>query len=643
MARAWHALAAYTALSLCATWPLARGLGRDVAGDFGDPVLNIWIIARNCQQWLAVLGGDFSRIGTFFDAGIFHPAPLTLAYSEHLLPQSLFACPVYAAGGNPILAYNLVFLSTFVLSGLGMYLFVRELTGSARAAFVAGLLFAFAPYRFPQTPHIQVLSSQWMPFTLYGLLRFVGRVERGERAIAPLAGASLALVLQNLSSAYYLLYFPPFACAYVVWEIVRRALWRRAHVWRQLAVAGALVVLITAPFLLPYAAVREALQTTRSRGEVIRYSADVYAYATAASTLWSPVIRAYPKPEGDLFPGVVPVVFAILGLAAVWRSATRHTAARRRWFEILLVVAAAAHLAAGFAALIHRRVLLEAGPVEIQISNVNQMLLRAGVLIGILCVVSPVARAGVKALGRQHAFFLAALLAAMWLTLGPVPQALGRPTEISAPYAWLQEHVPGFDSARVPARFAMIAVLMLAGLGGLGAAVVAARRWGTVALAVLAAGFFAEGLVMPFPVNAQDPVPGYNTPEPRLFRPARAPGVYREIAQQPADDVVAELPLGEPDFDLRAMYYSLAHGHRLLNGYSGFFPSHYGLLRVGLSDVPRQTEGALAALKANGATLVVVHEAAYLDGRGTDTTAALVSRGATELYRGGGDVLLRLP
>jgi hypothetical protein len=119
--------------------------------------------------------------------------------------------------------------------------------------------------------------------------------------------------------------------------------------------------------------------------------------------------------------------------------------------------------------------------------------------------------------------------------------------------------------------------------------------------------------------------------------------VYREIARLSSDDVVVELPLGEPDFDLRAMYYSLAHGRRLVNGYSGFFPPHYGLLKVALSDVPRQTAAALAVLRANEATLVVVHEAAYLGGGGPDTTAALVSAGAIELYRDAGDVLLRLP
>ena len=47
------------------------------------------------------------------------------------------------------------------------------------AAFVAGLLFAFAPYRLPQSSHVQVLSSQWMPFALYGIRRYFDGTEIG--------------------------------------------------------------------------------------------------------------------------------------------------------------------------------------------------------------------------------------------------------------------------------------------------------------------------------------------------------------------------------------------------------------------------------------------------------------------------------
>ena len=74
MRRAWHALAAYLALAVIATWPLARASDATSPADLGDPVLVMWVLAWDCEQLLAILGGDFSRLATFFDANIFHPA-----------------------------------------------------------------------------------------------------------------------------------------------------------------------------------------------------------------------------------------------------------------------------------------------------------------------------------------------------------------------------------------------------------------------------------------------------------------------------------------------------------------------------------------------------------------------------------------
>src|SRR5262249_19774060 len=189
------------------------------------------------------LHGDLSALGHYWDGNVFHPAPLTLAYSEHLTPQMLQALPVLAAGGNAILACNLLLLATFVLSALGTYLLVRDLTDRPLAACFA---FAFAPYRVDQYSHLQVLSCQWMPFTLYGWRRYcaTGRA----RAIA---GAAIAFVAQALSSIYYLAYFTPFAAAYCLYEMAIHGKLRDRRTWRQLAAATAAVLLVVASFTWP--------------------------------------------------------------------------------------------------------------------------------------------------------------------------------------------------------------------------------------------------------------------------------------------------------------------------------------------------------------------------------------------------------
>jgi len=649
--RAAHAFAIYLLLSIATTWPLARGLARDVAWDLGDPLLNIWILTWDVEQIQRLLTGDLSRLRDFFDARIFHPAPLALAYSDHLVPQALQVLPVILLTGNPILGYNLLFLSTFVLSGLGMYLLVRELTGSAVAALVAGLLFAFAPYRLAQSSHVQVLSSQWMPFVFYGLARYVR--SSGSRSLA-LAGAALALVAQALSSGYYLLYFTPFAIAFAVWELTRQRLWRGARVWIAIVGAGLCVAVLVVPFLLPYAAVRAQGLGTRSLTEVSRFSADVYSYATAfpEQRIWGSLVQAMPKPEGELFPGLVPLLLAAIGILGGFASplfarsaepAPRTSGIGPRWFTRLLAAAAIGHACAAALTLMLRRINVGLGPVALRMSNINQLLLRAAILLGLWLLVSPAARARLRAFMRDRGFFGLALVTAVWLSLGPSPQSLGRPVEIAAPYRILLESVPGYDGLRVPARLAMIVAFMLSVLGGYGAAVFTRTRTGRRALIALVAFFLLEATQVPFVVNGITPLRDFTTPEARIYRPARAPAVYHAMAREPGNTVVIELPLGQPDYDLRAMYYSAVHRRPLVNGYSGLFPPHYARLQTALADVPRYPQLALDALRASGATHAILHEGAYVGVEGGAITAVLRGAGAVELFRDGSDILFRLP
>jgi hypothetical protein len=636
------------------TWPLARALGRDVAWDLGDSILNMWILAWDAEQFRAILAGHFSHIRTFFDANIFHPAPLTLAYSEHLVPQALQIFPVYALTKNPILCYNLLFLSTFVLSGLGMYLFVRELTGNAIAAFVGGLLFAFAPYRIPQSSHLQVLSSQWMPFALYGFRRYF---DTGRRRA--LAGAAAAVIAENLSCGYYLLYFSPFVAAYVLWELWRHERWRDRRTWFDLATAAAIVLLVTIPFVIPYLRVRQELQLSRSLTEVTRLSADVYAYATAstAERFWGRHLAdVFPKAEGELFPGIVTILLALIGL--VWGEQylrppnpigfapapkTPKALGWRAWLVALLGAIAIVHLAAAIVTIVFRRVTLTVWLFDVRLNDVTQLLLRAAAALALLVALSPPARRRAAAFVRSRGFFVAALVAAAWLSLGPAPQVLGRPLDLASPYRLLWDHVPGFDGLRVPARFAMIVALMLAVLGGYGASAIARRRGGRIVLGVLAAAFLYEAGAAPFVINGMSPVRGFNTPEPRLFPGSRAPAIYRTVTQLPAGTVLAEFPIGQTDFDLRAMFYSTVHWRPLVNGYSGFFPLHYGRATFALNEIPRHPSLSIDTLRELGATHVIVHEGAYLDAEGRETSAVLRENGAHEVFRDGGDVLLALP
>jgi hypothetical protein len=154
----------YVLVAAAMSWPLLPQIASAPAGDMGDPLFIAWVVGWGSELVTAMLAGESGEFTRWWNAYIFHPGTLELGYYEHLAPQILMGLPLWWATGNILLVYNTIYLATSVLSGLGMFLLVRELTGRPRAALVAGLFFAFVPYRVAQLPHLQVLSSQWMPY-----------------------------------------------------------------------------------------------------------------------------------------------------------------------------------------------------------------------------------------------------------------------------------------------------------------------------------------------------------------------------------------------------------------------------------------------------------------------------------------------
>ncbi len=231
----------YLLLTLAMTWPLAAGSRATCRATSAIPLLNMWILGWGAEHLPDVVAGRMT-LHDFWNANIFHPAPLALGFSEHLAGQVLQILPVYYLTGNLILAYNLLFLSSFVLSGLGMYLLVRDLLGDdARfswPAFVAGLIFAFVPFRIAQVAHIQSVSSQWMPLALYGFRRFIlhsgstppPAIVSGPGPIASLILGTGSLLMQNLSCGYYLIFFAPCAALFIVHQVMTSGRWRE---WRR--------------------------------------------------------------------------------------------------------------------------------------------------------------------------------------------------------------------------------------------------------------------------------------------------------------------------------------------------------------------------------------------------------------------------
>jgi len=624
----------YAALAVALTWPLARGLAHDLPGDFGDPLLNCWILAWDASRFLRALGGHPGALAGYWNAYIFYPHPLALAYSDHLTPQAIQILPVYALTHNPVLCYNLLFLSTFVLSGLGVYLFARELTGNRAAAFVAGLAFAFAPYRIGSTPHLQVLSSAWMAFALYGFRRFFDT-----RSARALAGGSAAWLAQNLSCSYYLIFFSPVLAVYVAWELTTRRLWRDVQTLSRIAMAGAAVVVATIPFVLPYVALRRMGFAARSIRETDRFSANVYAYLTADpnANLWGGVMRAWPHLENALFPGVTIVALAAIAVVVAWREARPPAEKRHGPFSPVLGWMFGAASAVFVAMIFGWTIRLP----FLKITSPDRVFLIVMGLLTAWLVASPRARAVTRAwLASTPAVLTAVTLFAVVMSFGLRIQAGDRLVEPVSLYTFFYRFVPGFDGLRVPARYGMIVALGLAALAGYVAAAIDAMKNGRRLLIIASILIVAEFAALPLPINGNDTAYKQSglAPLPDVVAMGSdAPPVYQFVATLPDSASLAEMPFGEVAFEVRYMFYSTLHWRPLANGYSGGAPIEYGLLAEGLKDALRRPEAAWQALLESGVTHVVVHEASYADGRGSQVSSWLRTHGAQEIATFGTD------
>jgi hypothetical protein len=642
------AAACYFLVAIVFTWPLVLGPGRDIPWDLGDSLLNCWILGWDADHLVRFLSGDIHAMRGFWDANIFYPEPLTLAYSEHLFAQAVQIVPVYALTHNIILCYNLLFLSTFVLSGLGMFLFVREVTGSPRAGFAAGLIYAFAPLRVPQFAHLQVISSQWMPFVLYGFRRYFDT-----RRIKPLAGAGVALLAQNLSCGYFLIFFAPCIVAYVLFEVISRRLWSDLRMWVAIGVTGALVALATLPFLLPYLELRRLGFPARSYSEVESYAADVYSYWTspAESRLWGRSIRAFPKAEADLFPSLTAIVLSAIALVASVRSAWNRSRGPAAAMPVLTlfvyVVAAGCALYMLFLVLIlSGHGFADIGSLSISVKSLPRNLQILMVALAVLLAASPRARSFVGTWsGSVVGFALFASLMTFLLSLGPEIQTMGRTLRGTAPYAFFYWHVGGFDGLRVPARYGMLVMVFLSIAAGFGALEIE-RRFRRGGLIVLLAGLFVvvESIAAPIVLNGTGSEADYATPPSRMLTGDRVPPVYRFLKTLPAPEtVVAEFPFGQWTYELRYVYYSTAHWHPLINGYSGNFPLNYDLQASVLRRPEADPDSAWGSLGTSGATHAVVHEDFYKNGRGKLVSQWLSDNGARLVAEFDGDKVFALP
>jgi hypothetical protein len=199
------------------------------------------------------------------------------------------------------------------------------------------------------------------------------------------------------------------------------------------------------------------------------------------------------------------------------------------------------------------------------------------------------------------AFYAVLGVLALALSFGPSQGAARNDNWGFTPFG-IFAHIPGMSLFRAPARFALLVTLSLSMLAASGAAALhrAFGKAGKLATAVLIPILLSESRLVGFPIGQPQPEP--------------VPPVYRYLATLPRA-VVVSLPdykgtadwWREPDYQ----YYSTAHWHRIVNGYSRAEPAdHFWIIGH-----MRAFAGANSArtMRRLGVDYVVLHTARYPD------------------------------
>lgn len=541
VAREGAVFGAMALLTLVMTWPLARHPGRAVA-ELGEPYLNVWIL-----DWVqfATLRGL-----ALWDAPMFHPVGLTLAFSENLFGVAWPLIPFRLAGADAITLYNIAFVLAFAFAGWGGWVLGRVVTGSAAAAFVAGVFFAFAPYRWDQIARLQNLWSGWLPLILAALILYVQGPSWKRAALL-----GIALTMNGLVSVQWMV-FATVAVAFsvgVAAAFLRRWSWR---FWLPLIIATVLSIGALVPIVIRYHDARELHGIERLELRALAFSATWESWVTP-----SPQSRVYggapaahdARPERVLFPGLLALGLSLVGLVR-WRNALDRleprwlAESRRRWFHHALEAGAALLAVASWW-------LGERGSVDGTDSIFDPApgpLLAAVALLILRFAVAPVD----SRLGRiRQRFPLGGWLAILWIAIG----CFGSLGLRGSFHSFLWDHVAIVRQIEAPARWAVLAYTGLAATVAMGVStlLVGGRNRKTIVAALLSIVFLIELNAAPIRWRLHS---GWWSP------------AYEWLAQTPIRGAVFEVPAGVGEAESNHVLDATRHHRPIVNGYSKFDP-----------------------------------------------------------------------
>ena len=158
----------YLFISIITTFPLIAYFRTHIPGPLEDNQLLLWDL-----WWVKYSIINLHQSPLYTDY-LFYPEGLKLIYHSLSFYNTLLCGIPLQSIFSSVITYNILLLFALTLAGFGTYKLVYYITGSRRAAFVSGLIYAYCPYVMAHIGHHLDLSSiQWIPFYILFLLKLI--------------------------------------------------------------------------------------------------------------------------------------------------------------------------------------------------------------------------------------------------------------------------------------------------------------------------------------------------------------------------------------------------------------------------------------------------------------------------------------
>jgi hypothetical protein len=553
------AFVSFLLLALVQNWPLPLHLSSALtgtpAGDTGVYVWNTWVFRHE----LVDHGTWPFRTATILPLG----GPVDLTQENYTVVADLLTIPLQPLVGV-VAAFNLVYLLNAALAGFGMYLLARRFTGRPAESWLAALLFACSPFLVTRgAGHFSLAAAAPLPLFVF----FVDRTWHTARVRDALAvGATMAWA--GFSDPYFGVYCVMVGIVYgstkvldVRVERVRRAPRGRLAIDLAITVLAAAIggIHLFAGGELRAGGLRlpmHSLYTPVLLLTALVLARLALAWRVRAAWHWPPETRRILRMSGVAVAAasllLAPELFGIgrllvrgelVTVPVLWRSSAPG-------LDVLAFVLPnpnhplAPHwIPAWFARQPARYVESVASLSWVAIATIVFAWRRASY--------------------RPERLWLVVTIGFAWLALGPFLIVAGVLTYIPTPWTGLR-YLPIIGEARMPPRFAVVAVMGLAML--FASALVALGRRRPDRRGRWLAGI---GLALAFELLAA----------PRPLFPADVPAVFRTIAADPRDRSVLSLPFGLRDglvtaggFSPASQFYQTVHGKTIVGGYLSRIP-----------------------------------------------------------------------